>query len=152
MSRAAARKKKAWKSIPKLIRNGSGSISAAGFQSLKEISAQISSPKPDNVRCGYGSRLKSNRFLAKEEEEKKKASARLSGNDGAIGGGGGGGSRLFLYLLLTLFYFFLRLPSSGGDQRQVAEETTTGCLHVLSSPAVSCIVQYWHGVQTARFC
>lgn len=104
MSRAAARKKKAWKSIPKLIRNGSGSISAAGFQSLKEISAQISSPKPDNVRCGYGSRLKSNRFLAKEEEEKKKASARLSGNDGAIGGGGGGGLEAFS---LSSSYFIL---------------------------------------------
>lgn len=63
--------------------------------------------------------------------------------------------RRFLYLFLT-FFFFLRLLSSGLDQRQVAEETTSGCLHVLSSSAaghaVPCIVEYWHVVLAVWFC
>lgn len=121
-----AKKKRAWKSIPKLIRNGSQSISAAGFQSLKEISAQITSPKPDNVRCGYGSRLKSNRFLAHGKRKKKKNSSRVVWEWPSRGGGGTYGF-FFIFLFLCFFFDGCQAPALIKDRlqrrRQVAVYT-----------------------------
>lgn len=43
-----------------------------GFQSSKQISQQIMSPKTDNVRYGYGPRLKPNSILARSKKKMSK--------------------------------------------------------------------------------
>lgn len=82
------------------------------------------SPEPDSVRCSYGSRLKSNRFLA---QGKRKKSKRLSRNSGAEG--------RHVEASRCLRVFLKAAKSSGLDQRQVAEETTAAVYtHTVTLP------------------